>query len=221
MAGSFKQELQPCPPGADTPQSRGCGPRQATAGEMRYRPRAAGGDAEGGTKADPFMRGRTGRRPKEQSQFQTYWILGAWWIAKGEVQWAESVTEKVNWAREITRWSASHGGGWHRTGREEAHWWNLQVPRIEEIEREGRALGGWDGEVREGMEPDQKRAPWRSFQRRWEQNWGEPIGGAKGEWILVKAGWQLQGRWGAWPADLKLLFQTLGWERKIGERESS
>lgn len=72
MAGSFKQELQPCPPGADTPQSRGCGPRQATAGEMRYRPRAAGGDAEGGTKADPFMRGRTGRRPKEQSQFQTY-----------------------------------------------------------------------------------------------------------------------------------------------------
>ena len=43
MAGSFKQELQPCPPGADTPQSRGCGPRQATAGEMRYRPRAVGG----------------------------------------------------------------------------------------------------------------------------------------------------------------------------------
>lgn len=32
-------------------------------------------------------------------------------MAKGEGQWAEPMTEKVSWAREITRGSASHGGG--------------------------------------------------------------------------------------------------------------
>lgn len=118
---------------------------------------------------------------------------------------------KRNWAREITRWSASHGGG-RQNGKRRGPLMEPTGAQDWRGEREGRTLGlRWRGE--RGMEPDQKRALEELPEVLREQNWGELIAGAKEEWTQSLVRLAAEGVVRGTACRFRTPFANTGWRK--------